>query len=293
MSSILVTGAKGQLGSDLQAISKRYPDNDFIFTDVDELNILNPELLDFFFDKYKITHCINCAAFTAVDLAESESEQARRINVEGPELIAKACRKHNSALIHISTDFVFDGKKRDPYLEDDDPSPLGVYGKTKYEGEKKVLEHHDGSIIVRASWLYSAYGSNFVKTMIRLGNEKDEISVVNDQVGSPTYARDLATAIMVVTGRLDKGKSELSGIYHYSNQGVTSWYDFAKEVIRLMEISCEVIPIATAEYPTPAERPGYSVLDSSKIKRTFNVEIRPWQDSLKDCLGVIRNEEAK
>lgn len=288
MSVILVTGSKGQLGSELSVLA-RSSHHQFVFADIDELDITNLEQVRKLFSDIVPAYCINCAAYTAVDKAETDEETAKKINVSGPANLAKVCNLFNTILIHISTDFVFDGSKNLPLSEPDEPNPLSVYGATKLEGEKEVLRLNTSSVIIRTSWLYSSFGNNFVKTMIRLGKERDEVKVIADQIGTPTYAADLATAILKIINKFkaDSTTEELFGIYHYSNEGVASWYDFAAAVFEYANIETRLTPIRTEEYPTPAIRPKFSVMDKRKIKESFGVEVDHWRKSVKKCLELL------
>lgn len=285
MVNILVTGSNGQLGNEIKAISQNYPDYNFIFTDINELDITEYQDINNFFSKNKIDFVINCAAYTAVDKAEEDTDNARYINVNAVKYLSQISRKNNCFLIHISTDYVFDGKNYKPYSENDPICPNSAYGKTKAEGEAEVKTHTDKAIIIRTSWLYSSFGHNFVKTIIKYGKERGKLNVVFDQVGSPTYAADLAESILYIIPYL-KAKNNID-IYHYSNEGVCSWYDFAKEIIELTNISCDINPIETKDYPLPAPRPHFSVLDKSKIKKEFQIKIPHWKDSLKKCINKI------
>jgi dTDP-4-dehydrorhamnose reductase len=275
---ILVTGASGQLGHAIQYIAKDYSDCKFIFASSSVLDITNQENVNSFFDSNKIDFCVNAAAYTAVDKAESELEKAKAVNVLGPKNLAIACKKNNVKLIHISTDFVFDGNSKVPYLETDKTNPLGVYGKTKLDGEKEVTENIDQYFIIRTSWVYSQFGNNFMKTMIRLASERDSLNIVSDQIGTPTNAVDLAKAILQIILK-DK---DYYGIYNYSNEGIASWYDFAKEIFKINKINITVNPIPSEAFPTPAARPKFSVLDKKKIKTTFNMEIQSWEKALQE-----------
>ena len=278
--NILVTGANGQLGSEIRVLSNG--DGNFLFTDRGELDITDFAAVETFISKNAVGTVINCAAYTAVDKAECDAQNADLINNKAVENLAKICKDKDIKLVHISTDYVFDGKNHKPYLEEDEPSPIGVYAKTKYDGEKAILAiNPQNSIIIRTSWVYSSFGANFVKTMLRLGREHESLGVVFDQVGSPTYARDLAKAILDILPKIKNHKTE---IYHFSNEGVVSWYDFAKEIMKMAKLSCNINPIESTQYPTPAPRPHYSVLNKAKIKREFGVEIPYWKDSLSDCL---------
>ncbi|MEO8517328.1 MAG: dTDP-4-dehydrorhamnose reductase [Flavobacterium sp.] len=273
---ILVTGASGQLGQAIQHIAPDYTDCQFIFASSQELDITNQEKVNQFFEHNKIDFCINAAAYTAVDKAESETDKAESINVLGPKNLAFACKKHHVKLIHISTDFVFDGASKQPYLETDATSPINVYGKTKRDGEVVIIENLKEYFIVRTSWVYSQFANNFMKTMLRLASERDSLSIVSDQVGSPTNAVDLAKATLSIV----KSNSTAYGIYNFSNEGMASWYDFAKEIFRINNIAIEVSPIPSEAFPTPAIRPKYSVLSKSKIKEVFGIEIKIWQEAL-------------
>ncbi|MEM8762240.1 MAG: dTDP-4-dehydrorhamnose reductase [Bacteroidota bacterium] len=278
---ILVTGASGQLGSTLNALKGQFPAIQWVFKTSAELNVTQPQSVTAAWENDAFDYCINCAAYTNVDGAEVEREKAYDINVTGAKNLAIACAENNTVLIHISTDFVFDGFINTPYKEDDIARPIGFYGDTKFKGEQAVIKHWDKHFIIRTSWLYSGYGNNFMKTMLRLGQTKDEISVVYDQVGSPTHAHDLADFILQIIQQ----NSEAYGTYHYSNEGISSWYDFAKAIFELENASIIVHPITSESYPTPAERPKYSVLDKSKTKNTFGIDIPHWTDSLKKELS--------
>ena len=278
---ILVTGANGQLGMEFRQLPAAYPGYQFIFTGKEELDIADRQAVNEFFKKNKIVFCINCAAYTAVDKAESEKNIAEKINADGPANLAAACRDHGVHLFHISTDYVFNGMGSVPYLPDDATEPVNFYGSTKLNGEKKALEENKDIIIIRTAWVYSSYGNNFLKTMIRLMNERESISVVSDQQGSPTYAADLAAAIMQIIDR----NNFVPGIYHYTNTGITNWFGFAKEIASGIGTKCIVNPISTAKYPTPAARPAYSALDTEKIRSVFGISIPQWQDSLRRCLA--------
>jgi dTDP-4-dehydrorhamnose reductase len=280
MKSILVTGSNGQLGSEINKLSSGHSDIRFFFHDVDTLDLTDYSKLEEFFLRNKPNYIVNCAAYTAVDKAEKEKELAFRLNAEVPGKLAELSRKFITRLIHISTDYVFDGKNYRPYKEDDVPNPMSVYAKSKFEGENRILEY-DNSMIIRTSWLYAASGNNFVKTILKLGNEKKELRVTFDQVGSPTYAADLASAIMqIVRLSIEEEKNFIPGIYNYSNEGVCSWYDLAVEIINIKGIDCKVVPVETWEYPLPARRPLYSVLNKNKIKSAFKLDIPHWKVSL-------------
>lgn len=287
--TILVTGANGQLGSELNIISA-YESFQFIFTDIDELDLTNGSEVNSFFNTNKIDFCINCAAYTAVDKAEKNVEAARAINVDAVQNLAESCTINNTILIHISTDFVFRGDAFLPLNEESKPDPISIYGFTKLEGENIALKTNPSTIVVRTSWLYSAFGNNFVKTMLRVAKERNDIGVVVDQVGTPTYAGDLAKAIIEIIKNSDRHDfGEKGGIYHFSNEGVASWFDFAKAIFDLKSIDVNLKPLSTFQFPLPAKRPSFSVMDKSKIKSTFNVSIPYWRDSLKQCLELIED----
>lgn len=281
---ILVTGANGQLGSEIKELAASYPQFDFNFTDYQELSIIDEEAINNFFDTYQPDYCINCAAYTAVDKAEdpAERELVDNLNANAVGYLAKACEEHGTKFIHISTDYVFDGNGKEPYKPDDATAPVSVYGITKLEGEKQALENTD-AIIIRTAWVYSSFGKNFVKTMMNLMNTKPALNVVADQYGTPTYAADLASAILQI---IASGKWE-AGIYHYTNEGVINWHEFATAIKENMGAACEVNPIPTSGYPTPAKRPAYSVLDKSKIKEVYGIAIPDWRESLKVCMEKL------
>lgn len=281
--NILVTGCNGQLGNEIQLLEKENGKHVFFNTDVNELDITNENAINAFVDANNIDGIINCAAYTAVDKAESNEALCHTLNATAPGYLAAAMGKRGGWMVQVSTDYVFDGTKHTPYSETDPTCPDSVYGRTKLEGEQLVRQHCERALIVRTAWLYSIFGNNFVKTMIRLGKEKTELGVIFDQIGTPTYARDLAVAIMTA---VEKGI--IPGIYHFSNEGVTSWYDFTKAIHRIAGISgCHVRPIHTEEYPTPARRPHYSVLDKTKIKATYNIEVPYWEESLAECISKL------
>ncbi|WP_296146224.1 dTDP-4-dehydrorhamnose reductase [uncultured Flavobacterium sp.] len=283
---VLVTGGSGQLGQSLQFVADKYPQIQFHFLSSSELNIADKENCIARFSELKPDYCINAAAYTAVDKAESETEKAHLINVQGAKNLAETCQEFDATLIHISTDFVFDGNKNTPYTEEDLTNPTSVYGQTKLDGEKEIQAIWEKHFIIRTSWLYSQFANNFMKTMIRLGKEKDALSVVSDQIGTPTNAVDLAEAVVKIIEKTENTKGQtydlesLYGIYHFSNEGQCSWYDFAKEIFEINGIEIDLKPIPTSSYPTPAKRPGYSVLDKSKIKSNFQLEIKDWKESL-------------
>lgn len=285
MSKILVTGENGQLGSELKKLCSSYPQYEFTFVDRNVLDLSNLCKLEDYFDNKAFDAIINCAAYTAVDKAQSESELADTINHRAVSLLAKIAKKKNISLIHISTDYVFNGQNYRPYLETDPTDPQGVYGRTKRDGENAILlAAPKNTLIIRTSWVYSGFGANFVKTMLRLGKERDSLGVIFDQVGTPTYARDLAKALLDILPQI---KNEIPEIYHYSNEGVTSWYDFAQAIFELSNISCNVNAITADEYPLPAPRPHYSLLNKTKIKNNFEISIPYWKDSLKECIDLL------
>jgi dTDP-4-dehydrorhamnose reductase len=279
---VLVTGANGQLGQAIQSISGNYPEIDFVFCSSADLDITNLNHIQETFIRFKPSYCINVAAYTAVDKAESELEKAYLINVVGPKNLAEICKDKNTILLHVSTDFVFDGSKKTPYTEEDFPNPTGVYGKTKLDGEKAVQEIFDNYFIIRTSWVFSIFGNNFMKTMLRLASERESLSVVNDQIGTPTNAVDLAEVLvkMIYYTERNKNTFDYYGIYNFSNEGKCSWYDFAKKIFEVNNIKIDLKPILTTSFPTPAKRPSYSVLDKSKIKNTFGIKIREWQETI-------------
>jgi dTDP-4-dehydrorhamnose reductase len=287
---VLITGSNGQLGSEINDLAVNYKNVECIFKDLPELDICNINALETFITDHQITAVINCAAYTSVDKAEEDANTAELVNSIGVSNIINAMLKVNGKLIHISTDYVFDGKSYIPYTELDSVNPNGVYGLTKRSGELAVIRSSIDAIIIRTSWLYSAYGNNFVKTMLRLGNEKDEIGVILDQIGTPTYARDLAKVCLeIISKPASEQISKNGSVYHYSNYGVASWYDFAIAIMELGNINCKVNPIQTKDYFTLAKRPQYSVLNKSKIKKDFNINIHYWRDSLKDCIEKLTN----
>lgn len=285
MTHILVTGANGQLGSEIDALSTQYPDFNFYFADRSLLDISEKDQIARFLDRHPFQYLINGAAYTAVDKAETEPGLARKINAEGPLLLAQACKERGIALLHYSTDYVYHTEHNRPYKEDDFTAPRGIYAQTKLEGDQAVLEHTDNGMILRTSWVYSSFGHNFVKTMLRLGKERDHLNIVFDQTGSPTYAQDLARASLDIIQKAPKEK--IRGIYHYSNEGVCSWYDFALAIFEMAGIECTVQPIESKDYPTPAERPPYSVLNKGKIKEDFGLVIPHWRKSLKVCISHL------
>ena len=280
---VLVTGANGQLGQAIQSIVEKFPDIEFEFCDSEKLDITDYDNVNAVFNEFIPDYCINAAAYTAVDKAESEPEKAYSINVLGTQNLAKICKMNNTVLLHVSTDFVFDGTKKTPYTELDEPNPTGVYGQTKLDGEEAIKELWEKHFIIRTSWVYSKFGNNFMKTMLRLGTEREELSVVNDQTGTPTNAVDLAEVLikMVESCHAELVSASNYGIYNFSNEGQCSWYDFAKKIFEINNITIDLHPIPTKDYPTPAKRPAYSVLDKSKIKETFGIGIDSWEENLK------------
>ena len=284
--TIIVTGSNGQLGSELKELASLYPQYLFVFLGREDVSINDQNALDKVFSSHKPYALINCAAYTAVDKAEEEIDKAFDINGTAVGTLAQLSRQHGTKFIHISTDYVFDGNARSPLKEEDAVSPVNKYGESKLKGEELALLNNPDSIIIRTSWVYSFYGKNFVKTMIRLMKEKESINVVRDQLGLPTYAADLAAAIMhiIQSGQLNRW---FPGIYHYSNDGMISWYDFAEKIRSLIHSFCKVNPIPTEQFPTPAKRPHYSVMDKTKIQKTFNLPIIPWEESLKRCIEKL------
>jgi dTDP-4-dehydrorhamnose reductase len=286
--TLLITGAKGQLGCTLRQIAPDYPAFDFVFTDVDELDITRADSITASFERYRPAWCINAAAYTAVDKAETERQAAYAINVEAVRLLAAACRMYGTAMLHISTDFVFNGSQSVPLTEEDSAEALNYYGETKRQGEILLQQSGIPHVIIRTSWLYSPYGSNFVKTMLRLGRERGTLNVIDDQIGTPTFAEDLARTIMVVIQH-DYHAQPAYGLYHYSNQGAASWYDFAHAIFDIANVQVALHPIPTSAYPTPARRPHYSLMNKAKIKHTFGISIPHWRESLQRCL-LLMNE---
>ena len=281
--NILVTGCNGQLGNEMQLQERQYPQHTYFNTDVHDLDITDQDAVEKFVAEHEIDCIVNCAAYTAVDKAESNKELCTTLNTVAPAYLAAAVEKRGGAMIQISTDYVFNGTHHTPYVETDTPAPDSVYGSTKLAGELGVQKFCKKTMIIRTAWLYSTFGNNFVKTMIRLGNEKPELGVIFDQIGTPTYARDLAVAIMAAINQ-----GIVPGVYHFSNEGVISWYDFTKAIHRIAGITtCHVKPLHTSEYPTPANRPAYSVLDKTKIKETYNIEIPYWEESLEECIKQL------
>jgi dTDP-4-dehydrorhamnose reductase len=288
---ILVTGSNGQLGQELRQLSQKYPVHEFIFTDILELDLTNRDFVDQFFKDHKPEAVINCAGYTAVDKAETDVSFALELNGASVGHLAMNTSKAGAIFIHISTDFVYNGKKNTPYVEEDNANPQSVYARSKYQGELETLKYASRGVILRTSWLYSEFMNNFVKTVISKGSERGHLNVVYDQVGTPTYARDLADAILKILPAL----KEHNGveIYHYSNEGVASWYDFAKAIVEFSGIICEIFPILTEQYPLPATRPAYSVMNKEKFRKKFGFEIPFWRDSLRECIQKITNYELR
>ena len=284
--NILVTGANGQLGNEMQALARENLQHTYFFTDVQELDICDEQAVYAYVSEHKIDIIVNCAAYTAVDKAEDNVELCDKLNNIAPGYLARAAQANGAAMIQVSTDYVFDGTAHIPYTEEEPTCPASVYGSTKLAGEQNVMDHCEKAMLIRTAWLYSIYGNNFVKTMIRLGQERDSLGVIFDQIGTPTYANDLAQAIFAAIN-----KGVVRGIYHFSDEGVCSWYDFTIAIHRLAGIaSCKVKPLHTADYPAKAPRPHYSVLDKTKIKDTFGIEIPHWEESLKRCINQLRME---
>jgi dTDP-4-dehydrorhamnose reductase len=284
---ILITGANGQLGNELRTLAAVHPDWEFVYTDTPDLDITNVEQTLHRVMQIEPNFIINCAAYTAVDKAESETQTAISVNTTAVHNLAAAAQLVKAYLIHISTDYVFDGKNYMPYREDDPTCPQTTYGLTKRDGEGHALAAGK-SVVIRTAWLYSAFGNNFVKTMLRLGRQQPSVNVVNDQIGTPTYAADLAAVILhIVDAALRDESKFVRGIFHFSNEGVCSWYDFAVAIMRLAELPCKVLPVGTSAYPTPAQRPHYSVLCKERIKECYGIAGRHWQDALAECLQKI------
>ena len=284
MMNVLVTGSNGQLASCIKDLAKQYEDLNFIYTDYQELDICDLNQVNAFFkSNSKIHYCINCAAYTAVDKAESDVEKAFEINANGAKNLAVACREFDAILIQVSTDFVFDGEKEEPYIETDVAKPISVYGASKLQGEIEIKQILETYFILRTSWLYSEHGANFMKTMLKLAETRDEISVVSDQIGTPTYAGDLAVVIL----KIITTKNTNFGLYHYSNEGQTSWYGFAKAIFEASNLKIKLNAIKTVAYPTPAKRPVYSVIDKTKIKKTLNIEISHWREAINNSLNYL------
>ena len=285
MTTILITGSNGQLGNEMQQAAVRFPDFNYIYTDVAELDICDKSALDAFVKANNVNVIVNCAAYTAVDKAEDDVELCYKINRDAVRNIAEVASDNKVKVVHVSTDYVFDGTNYLPYTEDMPVCPATVYGKSKLEGEQALLENCKESVILRTAWLYSSFGNNFVKTMIKLGTERDSLGVIFDQVGSPTYAADLADVIL----QLLSNETFVPGIYHFSDEGVCSWYDFTKTIHRMANITCDVKPIETKDYPARTPRPHFSVLNKGKIKSTYGISIPHWEVSLEKCIGLLHN----
>lgn len=288
MQTIIVTGSKGQLGQELQRLAPAFPSYTFHFFDRSELDITNTEQVHRIFTSLKPAACINCAAYTAVDKAESEQEAAYAINADGSKNLAAAAKEQSARFVHVSTDYVFNGQGEWPYKESDPTDPINLYGASKLKGEQLAVEANPETVVIRTSWVYSSFGNNFVKTMLRLMQSRTELSVVADQTGSPTYAADLAETIM----QLVRSRQWQSGFYHFSNEGVITWYEFAREIQHYTHLNCTVHPISTEQYPTPAKRPKYSVMDKEKIRQVYGVTLVPWRSSLYRCLDLLKEEGA-
>lgn len=280
--NLLVTGCYGQLGTELRKIASTDTVHTWFFTDIDTLDICDETSVNAFFERHQIEICVNCAAYTAVDQAEDDAEMAEKVNVQAPRILANACQRQGATLLHISTDYVFDGQGDHPYREDEPTAPVSVYGRTKRDGERAIIDSGCHYLIVRTAWLYSSTGKNFVKTMLRLADTRDTVSVVCDQIGTPTWAGDLAQVLVRLIEKY--GKSPVAEVFHFTNKGVTNWADFAAAIFDLAGKPCKVLPITTDQYPTKATRPAYSVLDKTKIKQALGMDIPFWRDSLSKCL---------
>lgn len=288
--TILITGAAGQVGNEFRFLATTHTQFDFIFTDVEQLDITNFTETLAFFEQHNPQYTVNCAAYTAVDKAESDVPLATKINVNGARNLARAAQTIGATLVHLSTDYVYHNSQNTPFKEGDKTSPKGVYAKTKLKGDLAALKFCDQALILRTSWVYGSFGNNFVKTMLRLGKEREQLNVVFDQIGTPTYARDLAQAILDVIQKVENQEIDakiLRGVFHYSNEGVTSWYDFTKAIFDIRGIACKVNPIESVQYPTPAARPPFSVLNKAKFRTTFGLNIPHWHDSLIACLNEL------
>ena len=284
---ILVTGSSGQVGSELKFIAAHYPDYSFAFKSRAELDISDEKAVIRCFETEKPDYCLNCAAYTAVDRAESDEQQAYLINATAVQYLAKSCQKHQTVLLHLSSDYVYHNRLNRPIRETDKPAPKSVYASSKLTGDRLALAHNQHSIIIRCSWIYSSFGHNFLKTMLRLGKERDKLNIVYDQVGVPAYARDIARLLLEMIAVMEKENRKYRGVYHYAPSGVTCWYDYAKTIFELAGINCEVRPIPTRDYPTPAARPHYSLLNCEKIVKDFKITIPYWRDSVKACLQLL------
>lgn len=286
MNTILVTGANGQLGNSIRVLASQYPQFNFLFTDVDTLDICDPVAVLLYAKENQVGYILNCAAYTAVDKAEDNEEICARINRDAVQNLGEAAHTVGAKVIHVSTDYVFDGTNCRPYMETDTTCPVSAYGRTKLAGEEVLMKACPESVVIRTAWLYSEFGNNFVKTMLRLGDERDELMVIFDQAGTPTYAGDLAVAMLSIVEQATDG-SFVPGIFHFSNEGICSWYDFTVKILQLAEISCRVVPIEAKDYPTRAVRPHYSVLNKGKIKQTYHIVIPHWEESLRCCMARL------
>lgn len=284
---ILVTGANGQLGSEIKGLATSHTSHQFTFVDIAEMDLGNDQAIANFFQDKRFDFVINCAAYTAVDKAEEDYALAYRVNADAVKAIALECAKAGTTLIHISTDYVFDGNGNTPINEMATTNPLSVYGKSKLEGEGYALSLVENAYVIRTSWVYSTFGKNFVKTIAKLARERESLNVVNDQIGSPTYARDLAVALLIIVDKIVKGESHKPGIYHYSNEGVISWYDFAWFIVKYYGLACRINPVPSEEYKTVAVRPKFTVLDKRSIRGTFGINVPHWYDSLQGCLDEL------
>jgi len=284
MQTILVTGSHGQLGNEMQQAANRYPSFQYIYTDVEELDICDKNALQAFVKDNKVNIIVNCAAYTAVDKAEDDVELCYRINRDAVRNIGEVAQENKVKVVHVSTDYVFDGTNHLPYTEDLPVCPATIYGKSKLEGEQALMESGDQVVILRTAWLYSSFGNNFVKTMMKLGTERDALNVIFDQIGTPTYAADLADTILTLLSH----ETFVPGIYHFSDEGVCSWYDFTKSIHRIAGITCDVRPIETKDYPARTPRPNYSVLNKAKIKSTYGINIPHWEESLEKCISLLQ-----
>lgn len=293
MAKILITGAGGQLGQSFQLVAPLFDDHDVVLANRKLLDVGDAHIVGHFFEDNAFDYCINCAAYTAVDKAEEEQDAAYLGNVQAVKNLAKVCAEKGVQLIHFSTDYVHHNQQNTAFVETDDLNPQNIYAKTKLEGENHLVAHLPQAMIVRTSWVYSPFGHNFVKTMLRLGSERDQLSVVEDQIGTPTYAPDLALAMMTLVDKVEKNiipQEKLSGIFNYSNEGVCSWYDFAQAIFEIAQIDCAVAPIASSHWSTPATRPPFSLLNKTKFKTTFETTIPYWRDSLKQCISLLKME---
>ncbi|PZP44500.1 MAG: dTDP-4-dehydrorhamnose reductase [Pseudopedobacter saltans] len=285
--TIIVTGSNGQLGSELKDLAKNDSQHEWIFTTRENLNLSREEDIHALFEQYNPEWFINCAAYTLVDKAESEKEEALAANAQAPGIIARECAKNGTKLIHVSTDYVFHGDGTAPYKPEDPTNPVNFYGETKLQGENNALKSNPETIVIRTSWVYSSYGKNFVKTMRNLMASRSDLNVVADQKGTPTYAKDLARAIVAIVA----SPKQSWGIYHFSNAGEITWFDFAKAIQEISGLDCEVHPIPTTDFPTPAKRPAYSVLDKSKIVENYGIDLQDWKNSLIDCIHILKENE--